>query len=170
MSITSRVFSVIERGFFRSFAVALIGVVCFASCTNKEDGVLVNSHGDARPEQVEKASPDKIDWSDFSTQRLETTIASERCAIIYIGFPFSIVTSNSFAKILGLPFEDTDYYRFDADWSNRSDSPFYSDFGVPKDGSIVVQLPNGSKRIFKASSSLREDVLKFMESRKNVFQ
>jgi len=40
-------------------------------------------------------------------------------------------------------------FQIEAAWSNpRSGNPFFDDFGMSKDGSVVVVLPDGTKQYF----------------------
>jgi hypothetical protein len=148
----------------RAIVVMIVGVLCFASCNTGRVANLDNNHESASPEEHESISADELFRSEFSTERFEATISNDRCAIIYRGYyPFSINSPNAFAKLLLPLFKETDYYRYDAEWGNPSVAPFYHDFGLSKDGTIVVVLPNGGKRCFSLSGFSRSDVLGYIE-------
>jgi hypothetical protein len=142
----------------------IVGVSCFASCNIGKVATLDNHHESESPESLDSVSPDELFRSKFSPERFEATISNERCAIIYRGYdPFSIHSPKAFAKLLLPPFENADYYRYDAEWGNPSVAPFYHEFGLSKDGTVVVVLPNGDKRCFSLSSFSRSDVLGYIE-------
>lgn len=153
----------------RAIVVMIVGVSCFASCNTGKVATLDNHDEIASPEALDSVSPDELFRSEFSPDRFEATISNERCAIIYRGYyPFSIHSPNAFAKLLLPSLKNTDYYRYDAEWGNPSVAPFYQDFGLSKDGTVVVVLPNGGKRCYSLSSFSRSDVLRYIEERSRI--
>lgn len=144
--------------------VVTFGFSCLLSCNSDKIATFDNNKEHASTEELESVATDELFRSEFSTERFEASISSGRCAIIYRGYyPFSIGSPNTFAKLLMPPFQNTDYYRYDAEWGNPSVAPFYQEFGLSKEGTVVVVLPNGDKRCFSLSSSLRDEISERIE-------
>lgn len=148
----------------RAMFVMIIGVSCFTSCNTGKVATLDNHNESASLESLDSVSPDELFRSEFSPEQFEATISNQRCAIIYRGYyPFSIHSPNAFAKLLLPSLKNADYYRYDAEWGNPSVAPFYQEFGLSKDGTVVVVLPNGGKRCYSLPSISRSDVLRYIE-------
>ena len=98
---------------------------------------------DSRKEQEQLLSER---WKPFTSEQLCDSLTKQRVAVIWIGYEFSF-RAEAFEAILGPPIEGVDYYRHLVEWSKPKTSPFYEDFGVPKDGAIIIDALNGERTI-----------------------
>jgi len=140
------------------FCVVLVGAFAIGCVRYTEDK---GKHGsDVNDEQnpIITLQRNEITWSEFTADRLKSTINNGRCAIVYVGYPFSM-SPEVFSTILGKPLEGVDYFQIEADWSDPGKgNPFYNDFGVFKDGSVVVVFPDGTAQNFKFIELHRVDI------------
>jgi len=96
-------------------------------------------------------------WVPFTSEKLSETLAKHRVAVIWIGNEFSFQTRD-FEVILGPPINGVDYYEHLVDWSSPRSSPFYENYGVPKDGAIIIEAPQRGRTMIKFGDRKLQDI------------
>ncbi len=80
----------------------------------------------------------------YSPDLAQKTLKNGKLAIVYLGFPFSVLPVKFYQNSLSQFSKKFDMFEIKVDWNNqRLGNPFYDDFGMHKDGFVVVMFPNG---------------------------
>lgn len=145
--------------------VASVGIITISCAEGNNQEKMHSSVANAHQDPVVMHQDNEIVWTDLIAENFESTINRGRIAIVYIGYPFSM-PKETFSTILGTPLEGVDYYQIEADWIDPSKgNPFYNDFGVRKDGCLVVVLPDGRTQKFDFRDFSRARLISFLEER-----